>query len=93
MESSPKSDSRQKVFIIGSINIDLFYSVDHLPRKSETLKMKFLSKDLGGKGFNQAMNIASCFQQKESDFDIFFVGAVGKDGTGIPHLSSNLTPV
>lgn len=87
MEQAPKASNHQKVLIIGSINIDLFYSVDHLPRKSETLKMKFLSRDLGGKGFNQAMNIAAYFNQKKSDCEIFFVGAVGQDGSGVPHLT------
>lgn len=85
----PNQSQVQKIFIIGSINVDFFYSVQNLPRKGETLQMKLIHQALGGKGFNQAINIANFFKEEKNIPEMFFVGAVGDDGSGSEHLNGN----
>lgn len=75
-----------KIFIIGSCDLDFFYSVDHLPRTGETLQMNLMHQALGGKGFNQAINMVHSFEKEEERPEMFFVGAVGNDGSGANHI-------
>lgn len=92
METSTQTERikrKQKIFILGSINIDNFYSVDHIPRKSETIQMKFMHSALGGKGFNQAICLAHYYQGFTQKPEFFFIGAVGNDNSAEKHLQGN----
>ena len=46
------------VFNLGSITLDYFYHVPHLPRPGETLAAHSATSGLGGKGANQSVAIA-----------------------------------
>jgi len=65
------------IYNLGSINIDHFYKVPHLPEPGETLAASSYSTGLGGKGANQSV-AASC-----AGSEIRHIGAVGADGTWI----------
>lgn len=51
-----------KAFVLGSLNIDLVLSLDHIARPSETITAEECNEFLGGKGTNQAvaLALASC---------------------------------
>lgn len=62
-----------KIGVIGSINTDIIYQIDHLPKVGESMfgnKYDILS---GGKGANQAVILNSL------ERDVVFLGAVGTD--------------
>ncbi len=63
------------VWNLGSINIDRFYSVSHLPAPGETLAATSYSEGLGGKGANMSVAIARAGARA------CHIGAVGADGT------------
>ena len=65
-----------KVAIIGLCGDSLFYNLDHFPKKGETVHSDFLQREVGGKGFNQAVAL------KRQGVDVYFLGAVGNDGIG-----------
>lgn len=62
------------IYNLGSINIDHFYRVPHLPAGGETLASTEFSSGLGGKGANQSIAIAKAGGQ------VFHIGAIGDDG-------------
>lgn len=62
------------VFCFGSINIDNFYQMPHLPQPGETLAALGYTCGLGGKGANQS--VASARAGRETKH----IGAVGNDG-------------
>ena len=62
-----------KVAIIGLCGDSLFYNLDHLPKIGETVHADYLHREVGGKGFNQAVALA------RQDVDVYFLGAVGND--------------
>jgi len=62
------------IYNLGSINIDYFYRVPHLPNPGETLAATDHSVGLGGKGANQSVAIA------RAGVRVFHIGAVGADG-------------
>jgi ribokinase len=65
-----------RVAVIGSINVDLVVSVDHLPAPGETVgDGRFATHD-GGKGANQAVAAA------RAGAEVTLVGAVGADAYG-----------
>ena len=45
----------KKIFVVGSINVDLSISADVLPKKGETISGKDFHVSYGGKGANQAV--------------------------------------
>ena len=61
-----------KILCFGSINVDLFYDVPHIPAPGETLSAAGHSVGLGGKGANQSTAIA------KAGGDIEHIGAVGQ---------------
>lgn len=63
------------LFCLGSINLDHFYEVPHLPEPGETLLAKAHATGLGGKGANQSVAAAQAGAQ------VVHIGAVGPDGT------------
>ncbi len=62
------------IFNLGSINIDHFYHVPHLPGPGETLAADSYSMGLGGKGANQSAAAAKAGAR------VAHIGAVGSDG-------------
>ena len=62
------------IFNLGSINIDHFYEVDHLPTPGETLASLSYRVGLGGKGANQSIAAARAGAQ------VRHIGAVGAEG-------------
>ncbi len=61
------------VFCLGSINIDHFYRVPHLPRPGETLAASGYLRALGGKGANQSVAALRAGAR------VMHMGAVGAD--------------
>ena len=62
-----------KVAIIGLCGDSLFYSLDRLPKTGETMHAEFLHREIGGKGFNQAVALA------RQGVDVNFLCAIGND--------------
>lgn len=62
------------IFNLGSINVDHFYAVPHLPAPGETLAASSYSTGLGGKGANQSVAVAL------AGSPVIHIGAVGPDG-------------
>nr|WP_282569201.1 ribokinase [Aliiroseovarius sp. S1339] len=59
---------------MGSINIDNFYDVDHLPKPGETLASNGYRVGLGGKGANQSIAAAL------AGATVHHIGAIGSEG-------------
>ncbi|WP_108853660.1 ribokinase [Albidovulum aquaemixtae] len=62
------------IFNLGSINIDHFYRVPHLPAPGETLAAHDYRVGLGGKGANQSAAAA------KAGAKVIHIGAVGPEG-------------
>ncbi|NIG65221.1 PfkB family carbohydrate kinase [Microbacterium sp. Be9] len=62
--------------VVGSANVDVTAFVDRLPTAGETVAGGRLSRDLGGKGANQAVAAAKLGGR------VRMVGAVGDDADG-----------
>ncbi|WP_371170176.1 ribokinase [Aliiroseovarius sp. 2305UL8-7] len=62
------------IYNLGSINIDNFYEVEHLPKPGETLASVDHHVGLGGKGANQSIAAAM------AGAPIKHIGAVGQEG-------------
>lgn len=65
------------IFNLGSINIDHFYSVPHLPMPGETVAATGYSTGLGGKGANQSVAAA------RAGASVIHIGSVGPDGASM----------
>ncbi len=63
------------VWCFGSINIDHFYRLGHLPAPGETLAADSYRIELGGKGANQSVAAAL------AGAEVRHIGAVGADGS------------
>jgi ribokinase len=63
-----------KVLDLGSLNIDLTFSVDHIVKPGETIGSFTLERNAGGKGANQAAALA------KAGLDVSMAGKVGSDG-------------
>jgi ribokinase len=72
-----------RVCVVGSVNVDLTFDVDRLPRPGETVLASSLTYAPGGKGGNQAVAAARAGAQVQ------FVGALGDD-TAAEHLRAHL---
>ncbi|QMU59340.1 MAG: ribokinase [Boseongicola sp.] len=60
-----------KIWCLGSINIDLFYRVPHLPAPGETLAALDHDRGLGGKGANQSVAASKAGAQ------VYHIGCIG----------------
>jgi ribokinase len=65
------------IYCYGSINIDHFYTLPHLPAAGETLAALAYRTELGGKGANQSVASA------RAGATVHHIGAVGADGVAI----------
>jgi ribokinase len=75
-----------RVCVVGSVNMDLIFSVHSLPRPGETVLASSLASTPGGKGGNQAVAAARAGSRVQ------FVGAVGDDPAAArlqAHLRAN----
>lgn len=63
-----------KILNMGSLNIDLTYSVSHIVRPGETIESTGLQKLVGGKGLNQSVSLARVSK------DVYHMGFIGEDG-------------
>lgn len=63
-----------KVLNIGSMNLDLVYSVDHIVQPGETEASASLNTFLGGKGMNQSVALA------KAGVEVYQGGMIGEDG-------------
>lgn len=63
-----------KILSLGSLNIDLVYSVSHINLEGETLSAHGLEYKQGGKGLNQSVALA------RAGAEVFMAGCVGADG-------------
>lgn len=70
-----------KILSLGSLNIDLVYSVSHINLEGETLSARELEQKQGGKGLNQSVALA------RAGAEVFMAGCVGADGA---HLVETL---
>ncbi len=64
------------IAVVGSLNMDLVTYTEKFPEPGETVIGNDFSQIPGGKGANQALNIA-CLEQ-----EVLFIGACGKDHYG-----------
>jgi len=67
---------RSRVIVVGSVNVDLVATVDHLPAPGETVTGSRFAQHHGGKGGNQAVAAARL------GAPTWLVGAVGADTFG-----------
>ncbi|MEL7343731.1 MAG: PfkB family carbohydrate kinase, partial [Pseudomonadota bacterium] len=65
------------IWCVGSINIDHFYSVPHIPAPGETLAAASVASGLGGKGANQSVAAA------KAGSTVRHIGATGADGAWV----------
>lgn len=70
------------IIVFGSINMDIFMSVPHLPRPGETVTAPAYEMSPGGKGANQALAAA------RSGAKVAMIGRVGNDGMGARVLNN-----
>lgn len=73
----------KKIFVYGSLNMDLVISAPYMPQKGETIKGHSFFTSPGGKGANQAVTCGKL------GAPTFMIGAVGNDIYG-NELKSNL---
>jgi ribokinase len=64
------------VVVVGSCNLDLVSTTDHLPSPGETLRADTYAEHAGGKGLNQAVACARMGAR------VAFIGCVGNDSAG-----------
>jgi len=76
MSSAPK-DFAFDVVVVGSANLDLVATLDHLPKPGETIVALGYAEHAGGKGVNQAVACARMGARTA------FVGCVGNDDAGV----------
>lgn len=62
-----------KVFVVGSINVDLVIQTENIPENGETVIGKSFFKNAGGKGANQAVAIS------KAGIDVNMVGCLGNE--------------
>ncbi len=67
---------KSKVYIVGSINVDMSIHAERIPRKGETLLGDNFTHSIGGKGANQALGTA------RSGADVHMIGCIGDDHFG-----------
>ncbi len=82
----PSVGAMTRVCVVGSVNMDIGFDVDTLPRPGETALAASMRSTPGGKGANQAVAAA------RAGADVQFVGAVGDDAAAVQlreHLDAN----
>lgn len=73
MNATPASSA---LVVVGSLNVDLLASVEHLPGRGETVRAHTLARRFGGKGANQAVAAA------RQGASVVLLGCLGGDADG-----------
>lgn len=76
MTAVPERTRTFDVVVVGSANLDLVTSVEHLPAPGETVIADSYAEHPGGKGLNQAV------AARRSGARTAFLGCLGRDGAG-----------
>ena len=63
-----------RVLVMGSLNYDFVYEVDHIHRPGETIESLSMGTYYGGKGLNQAIALS------KAGAPVYMSGLVGEDG-------------
>lgn len=63
-----------KIINFGSLNIDIFFRVNHIVRPGETISAQSIEKRAGGKGLNQSVALVKVFDK------VYHAGSIGMDG-------------
>ena len=71
---------KPSVVVVGSLNIDQTFLVDHLPLPGQTVASSCAFSSYGGKGANQAM------AAQKAGAQVALIGCVGDDGKGRDYL-------
>ena len=69
-----------KVLNFGSVNIDFTYRVPHFVQPGETLSARTVTRNAGGKGFNQSVALA------RAGCEVYHAGHIGTDGAFLLEL-------
>lgn len=69
-----------RFLVLGSMNIDNTFSVEHIVREGETISSHGMSRSAGGKGANQSASLA------KAGANVCFAGKCGSDGRWILDL-------
>lgn len=64
------------ILVVGSINMDIVFQVQEIPKPGETVMSGGTAKSPGGKGANQAVAAAKL------GAEVVMLGCIGKDGNG-----------
>ena len=85
------------VFNLGSINLDYFYNVPHLPKAGETLAANEFRMGLGGKGANQSVALARggadiCHIGQINDQDEAHIAVMIEAGVDVRHIAKTDMP-
>ena len=75
-----------RFLVMGSLNYDYIYSLDHIVEPGETIASVKLDKACGGKGFNQAAALA------KAGAKVYLAGLVGSDGGELLETAQELFP-
>lgn len=67
---------KPRIAVIGSINMDVFLSINNQPKPGETIFANKVTYQPGGKGANQAVSISNM------GADVYMIGRVGSDTFG-----------
>lgn len=79
--SQEQDAKRKKIVVLGSLNYDVFLTMDRLPEMGETLAAEdSVFKAFGGKGANQA--VAAARLKMNDNYDVQMLGQVGDDDEG-----------
>lgn len=70
---SPPQKRTRKITVVGSLNIDTYLSVPHLPSEGTTVSTRTAAVHPGGKGINQAVGVAKLGHR------VSLIGNVGSD--------------
>ena len=73
-QSQESASLGTRFLVMGSLNYDYIYSLDHIVEPGETIASVKLDKACGGKGFNQAAALA------KAGAKVYLAGLVGSDG-------------
>lgn len=80
------SGATSQITVVGSVNMDVFFEVAHLPTAGQTVLASASHSEPGGKGGNQAVAAA------RAGADVQLVAAIGNDASGTAlrkHLQDN----
>ena len=78
-----KEGQSMSIVVLGSMNIDQFFDVDHFVSPSETLRPLAVNRACGGKGLNQAIAAS------KAGSPVRMTGCLGKDGQELTQVLKN----